>query len=223
MQDLYLPIAHALARPLHYNNTHKGATLYQLWRADFAALCQLALTCRDAALSVRRLLWADTALGARERARRAQVERARAFMRLPTVPVSASWTRSGIGAAAHLRSRTTVSFNGRIRIREYYFPGRQERRWRKYNTCIKWRSPLAICVGITLITDAEEQRGRILIWHCGCKQSLWTGTFTDHYGALGGMKGLTALGREHWGASGDAMMMKAYLRFETIVAAVHAP
>jgi hypothetical protein len=71
MQDVYLPIAHALARPLQ---TPRGASLYQLWRADFAALARLARTCREASMAVRRLLWHCTKLGERERARRAQVE-----------------------------------------------------------------------------------------------------------------------------------------------------
>ena len=94
MQDAYLPIALALARPLRAHST--GVWLHQLWRADFAALARLALVCKDAADAVRRMLWTCTKLGERERARRVQVERARRFLRLPSIAaliVSASWTR----------------------------------------------------------------------------------------------------------------------------------
>ena len=194
MQDVYLLIADALARPLRVDTRR----LYQLWRADFAALARLALTCREASMAVRRLLWHCTQLGERERARRAQVERAHAFMRLPSVDtllVNASWTRSG---SEHIWSCTTVAFNGRIRIREYFFRRESEKRRLKWHYGIEQKSPLHTCVGITF-TDAE-QRGRVLIWHCGAKRlPVWTGAFTDPYGALGGLQELTFLGREYWG------------------------
>jgi hypothetical protein len=201
MQDVYLPIADVLARPLRHVKRRSGAVvlLYQLWRADFAALARLSFTCREAAVAVRRLLWVSTPLGQRERARRAQVERARAFMRLPAVAtflVSASWRRShGVTSGGdHIRSRMSLAFNGRLRLREYCFPGRCERRWLRY--CgLKARSPLVTCVGITL-TDAE--RGRVLVWLRDAESAFSTGTFTDHDSALGGLRWKTFLGHEYW-------------------------
>lgn len=153
-------------------------------------------------MAVRGLLWVSTPLGQREHARRAQVERARAFMRLPAVAtflVSASWTRSH-GAATggrgdHIRSRMSLAFNGRLRLREYCFPGRCERRWLRYLGLKANKSPLVTCVGITL-TDAE--RGRVLVWLRDAESAFSTGTFTDHDGALGSLRWKTFLGHEHW-------------------------
>jgi hypothetical protein len=128
-EDVYLPIAHALARPLVLHNKRRLLLLlcYQLWRVDFAALARLALVYRGAATAVRRLLWTCTTLGEREHSRRAQVERSHAFLRLPLIAThlaSASWTRSSLSSSLriHVRSRVRVAFNGRICIREYEFP-----------------------------------------------------------------------------------------------------
>ena len=70
------------------------------------------------------------------------------------------------------------------------------------------------------LTDAG-QSGRILIWHCGCRSSLWTGTFAEPSGALGALRGLTALGREYWARhKPSACAMGANLNFEPIVVRV---
>ena len=192
MQDVYLHIAHALARP---SKKERSRCCYQLWRVDFVALARLALVCRDAATDVRRLLWTCTTQGDRERARRAQVKRAHAFLRLPAIApflASASWMREcGYdGERAHIQCVTSVAFNGRIRIQECFFPGRRMMR----------KSPLMKNrVGMTL-TGAK--RGRVLVWDSGSGRSsrrdVLTGTFTNADGALGGLRFITHLGREHW-------------------------
>jgi hypothetical protein len=224
MQDAYLPIALALARPLRAPST--GVWLHQLWRADFAALARLALVCKDAADAVRRMLWTCTKLGERERARRVQVERARRFLRMPSIAaliVSASWTREfGYdGERAHIRCVTSVAFNGRIRIRECFFPGRRSRRRAR---------PMASATNHVGMTLTSAKRGRVLIWDSGPGSSwrdVLTGTFTNADGAPGSMRFLTHLGREHWAQSQPAEYqrlrryrdcMEADLRFEVIVA-----
>jgi hypothetical protein len=194
MQDVYLTIAHALARPF-FSSLKQKRRCYQLWRVDFVALARLALVCREAATDVRRLLLC-TLLGDRERARRAQVKRAHAFLRLPAIApflASASWMREcgyDDGERAHIRCVTSVAFNGRIRIQECFFPGRRMMR----------KSPLMKNrVGMTL-TGAK--RGRVLVWDSGSGRSsrrdVLTGTFTNADGALGGLRFITHLGREHW-------------------------
>ena len=54
-------------------------------------------------------------------------------------------------------------------------------------------------VGMTL-TGAK--RGRVLVWDSGLGRSSWrdvlTKTFTNADGALGGLRFITHLGREHW-------------------------
>jgi hypothetical protein len=220
MQDVYLPIATALARPLQ---TPKGTALYQLWRADFAALARLARTCREASMAVRRLLWHCTKLGERERARHAQRKRVRAFMRLPTVAtllVSMSWTREFLYAKhyIHTHSRTTVAFNGRIRMREDRFCGRRLRLARPSIP----PSMVAICVGLTL----SDQSRRLLIWHHGAISPFITGTFTNYEGALGALRYSTFIGRERWDEHPElrerflrynAHSLKHNLDFEAIV------
>ena len=223
MQDVYLTIAHALARPFFSSLKQKRRRCYQLWRVDFVALARLALVCREAATDVRRLLLC-TLLGDRERARRAQVKRAHAFLRLPAIApflASASWMREcGYdGERAHIRCVTSVAFNGRIRIQECFFPGR---RMMRKSELMKNR------VGMTL-TGAK--RGRVLVWDSGSGRSsrrdVLTGTFTNADGAPGSMRFLTHLGREHWAQSQPAEYqrlrryrdcMEADLRFGVIVA-----
>jgi hypothetical protein len=196
MQDVYLPIADALARPLRHVKRSGVVVvlLYQLWRADFAALGRLSLTCREASMAVRRLLWASTPLGQRELSRRAQVQRARAFMRQPTMAsllVSRSWTREHLHPKhyVHVRSRTAVAFNGRVCVRESRFYGRS----------LRQPSPTSIRVGLTL-TAAVRQRGggRILLWNCGGAVPFHTGAFTEYDGALGVLRYITFIGRERW-------------------------
>jgi hypothetical protein len=221
MQDVYLPIADVLARPLRVKR-RCGAViaLYQLWRADFAALARLALTCREASMATKRLLWTCTQLGERERARRAQVRRVRAFMRLPTVAtllVSTSWTGWGRVPEErfHIRSRTSVTFNGRVRMREQRFDGQRLRRQRR-------AAPATIRVGLTLTKDTR-QSGRVLVWIGGDTAPFRTGAFTEYDGALGVLKRLTYLGRWHWEKCYerfrwyDAPSLGANWQFETIV------
>jgi hypothetical protein len=215
MQDVYLPIADALARPLrHVKRSGVVVLLYQLWRADFAALGRLSLICREASMAVRGLLWVSTPLGQRERARRAQMGRARAFL-LGAAPLvaSASWTRAWSAAQeyVHLRSLTSVGFNGRLRIREYYFPGR---RMRLHMQRMGYEDtfPLRFGVGVTL-TGAPPDGGRLLILTGLLKSyvDVWTGTFTDHGGALSFLRYFTFMGREYWNQLQPA---EAFQRFE---------
>jgi hypothetical protein len=199
MQDVYPSIADALARPLRAQNRR---ALYQLWRADFAALARLALVCKDAAAAVHRLLWTFTALGARERERRAQVEQTRRFLRLPAVApliASAEWTHVWRSSNHHVRfrSRVRVAFNGRLRIREHCFPGRRERRlWVANHGCAP-ESPTLFNVGLTL---TGEEQGRLLVvsYTLEPRRRIWSGHFSDHERALGDLRYLTLLGREHW-------------------------
>jgi hypothetical protein len=234
MQDVYLPIAHALARPLR-TPSRSGVWLHQVWRADFAALARLALVGKDAADAVRRLLWALTKLGERERARRAQVERAHVFIRRAAPLIaSVSWTRAWSGSKdyVHLRSVTTVAFNGRLRIREYYFPGRRKRfvmAQLGYDAAV----PLRFGVGLTL-TRAEPDRGRILILTGLLKSHIdvWTGAFTNHDGALSLLRYFTFMGREHWERIQPEQALQRFeryllpmepnLNFELIAAGGHA-
>jgi hypothetical protein len=186
MQDVYPAIADALARPLR---TPRGGALYQLWRADFAALGRLSLTCREASMAVRRLLWASTPLGQRELSRRAQVQRARAFMRLPVVASVLLCMTDTIPERcdeykAYILSRTSVAFNGRIRVRtdksDVRSPWRQKRRF--------YRLWLPTCrIGLTFV----DQGGRVLIWMCGDdRRPFYTGTFTTFEGAFAGLRGV---------------------------------
>jgi hypothetical protein len=200
MQDVYLPIASALARPIRAPRS--GACLHQLWRADFAALARLALLRKDAADAVRQLLWTHTALGVRERARRAQVERTRRFLRLPAVApllVSADWTHTWHASDRNVlfRTRMRVAFNGRIRIREHCFPGRREQSWWIEEIGGRVGSPTIFNVGLTLTGDAQ---GRLLVLSHAAAQryDVFTGAFTDADGALCGLRWLTLLGVDHW-------------------------
>jgi hypothetical protein len=228
MQDVYLPIASALARPLRAPRS--GVCLHQLWRADFAALARLALLRKDAADAVRRLLWTYTALGVRERARRAQVERTRRFLSIHEVApllVSADWTRHASGRSVNFRSRMRVAFNGRIRIREHCFPGRREKSWWVREIGGRVGSPTIFNVGLTLTGDAQQ--GRLLVLSHSAAQERYdvhTGAFTDPDGALCGLRWLTLLGMDHWKRTHPAehRRLQSYaqnmlknLRFEPII------
>ena len=211
MHDAHLAIAQALARPFQ---TPRGATLYQVGRADFAALGRLARTCQEAATAVRRLLWECTPLGARERARRAQVERARAFLRAAPLIASASWTRAWDNSDeyAHLRSRTSVAFNGRIRLRECYFPGR---RMRRQMNRFGYRIAMPFRYGVGLTLTAPDGAGRVFVWTSLSRPSIdvWTGAFTERDGALSSLRYLTFLGREYWEQSQPAEALQRFARF----------
>jgi hypothetical protein len=195
MQDACLLLAKRLACPL---KTPRGTELYQLWRADFKALLRLALVCKETAAAVKLLLWKDTALGARARARQMHVTMAHAFLQLPRVApliASAEWTRphnfsSVQRGSTHIRVRVSVAFNGRIRIREYIFPGR---RLRRAEGC----SGSAGHVGMTL-SGTEQGRVHIVFVFKEQPSPMWKGAFTDRDGALGSLRYFTLLGREHW-------------------------
>ena len=195
-EDQFLPIAQALANPLRAPK--RGTLLYQLWRADLAALARLALVCQDAAAAVRALLWTHTALGARERERRAQVAQAHAFLAAAPLLADASWTRvvsAFLSDRVHIRSRVGVAFNGRIRIREYLFRGRRQRQ--RHGSAL---SPLVNFAGLSLLS-ADAARGRMLIairFGLSACLIVWSGAFADHAGVLASLRRLTYLGREHW-------------------------
>jgi hypothetical protein len=194
-EDLYLPIAQALANPLLC--TPQQRRLYQLWRTDFAALARLALVCRDAAAAVRALLWTHTALGARERERRAQVAQAHAFLAAVPLIADASWTRvvsAFLSDRVHIRSRVGVAFNGRIRMREYLFRGRRQRQRQPSP-----QSPLVNFVGLTL-TSANACGRMLIAIRFGLSACLivWSGVFDGHASVLSSLYRLTYLGRERW-------------------------
>jgi hypothetical protein len=220
MHDVYLPIARGLARPLHITTTttttvnkKKGtAELYQLWRTDFQALGRFALVCKEAASTVQYLLWVHTSLGERERKRRVQVEQTRRFMQVdPPLIASASWNRlisSHRNDRVHMRSRVSLAFNGRIRIREYRFNGRLHRQ-RPHQ--FMRTSPLFVYVGMTLLLEdtttttahvvtEEERKGRFFIatrvGNVSCH--IRSTTFRNRDGALGCLRSLSYLGMEYW-------------------------